>query len=448
LSAHAWLADRTKYGSENLTVSVYGLQGLGKSDFPQEIAFGEGLRLASTTVAGGAHGGSSFRAGDLLGVTTKWDVLAPLPSLNFSLRLQDQQGRTWKSADHVPLEGSAPTQNWRPGTTVEDRQGLVLPPDLPPGPYGVLLVLYDPATGVPVRVGESDRATLASIQVSPAAVAPDPASLPISTRVNKRLGDELELLGFSISPQPLLPGQNATLSLWWRANGQPTASYSLRTQAMAPDGTLAFDETQALSRVPSDTWESGQVVREYYDLAVDPATTSGEYRLQLSLAPTDGPASGATLDLGNVAIKARTREYRLPRVSHLANVSLDSSLLLRGYDVTVSQDPDRDVELTLFWQAKRRVPSSYKVFVHLVDASGRIVAQADSVPADGLASTDSWLPGEVVVDKHKLTNVSPGRYHILVGLYDPMTGARLPALDDTGGPIRENAVPLEDIEVP
>jgi hypothetical protein len=447
LASHAWLADRTKYGNENLTLSEYGLQGLPQSELLQDIAFGEKLRLASVAVAGGVQGGLKFRAGDLLGVTTTWDVLARPPSLSFSLRLIDEEGRAWQSTDYVPLEGSATTQDWQAGTTAEDRRGFVLAPDLPPGTYQLFLVLYDPTTGVPVRVGERDGAPLASVEVAPAAVAPDPASLPIPTRVNKRLGDQMELLGYSVSPQPLLPDQSATLTLWWRAVDRPITSDRFRIQATGPGGQLAFDGTYPLSRVTSDAWEPGQVVREYYNLALDPAAASGVYRLQVSAASGDSRFSAA-LDLGTVAVAARPRAYRLPRISHPLEVSLNDSLFLRGYDLEVSKAPDRDIDLILYWQASRRVPSSYKVFVHLVDDAGRTVAQADAVPDSGLAPTDSWLPGEVVVDKHTIAAPNPGHYHIVVGLYDPITGARLIALDGAGRPIQENAAQLEDVVVP
>jgi hypothetical protein len=448
LAAHAWLADRIQYGNENLTLSVYGLPTLPQRDLPQGIAFGPELRLARAVVAGGSGNGLSFRAGDLIGITTAWDVLRSPPSLNFSLRLLDADGRTWLTSDRVPLEGAAPTQTWQPGQEVEDRMGFILPPDLPPGAYDVFLMLYDPATGVPVSVGERDGATLASIEVAPAAVAPDPASLPIPGRVDKNLGDQLELLGYSITPQPLRPGQGATLSLWWRAAGRPVEPYRLRVQASGPDGQLAFDGEYELSSAPADTWEPGQVVREMYDLALDPSAGSGVYRVGLSLLTADGQPYSAGLNLGAVAVSARARTYRLPRVSHPLEASLGDSVLLRGYDLTVPQASGGDLEVTLYWQARGRVPGSYKVFVHLVDEAGRTVAQADAVPADGLAPTESWQPGEIISDKHLLGAPGPGRYRLLVGLYDPGTGERLPALDATGRPIPENAVPLGDVEAP
>jgi hypothetical protein len=309
-------------------------------------------------------------------------------------------------------------------------------------------MLYDSVTGVPVRVGERDGATLASIEVAPAAVAPDPASLQIPARVNEELGDQLELLGYSITPEPLRPGQGATLALWWRVAGRPTEGYRVQVQASGPSGQLAFDGDYPLSRTATDRWEPGEVVREYYDLALDPSAASGSYRVSLSVAAADGQQSSAPLDLGSVTVSARARTYRLPRVSHPLQVTLGDSVQLRGYDLTGPEAPGGELQLTLYWQGSRRVPGSYKVFVHLVDDTGGAVAQADAVPGEGMAPTESWLPGEVISDKHVLRAPGPGRYRLLVGLYDPVTGERLPAVDATGQPISENAIPLGDVEAP
>jgi hypothetical protein len=40
--------------------------------------------------------------------------------------------------------------------------------------------------------------------------------------------------------------------------------------------------------------------------------------------------------------------------------------------------------VTLDWQMGGETGASEKVFVHLVDSAGQIVAQSDALPADGL----------------------------------------------------------------
>jgi hypothetical protein len=74
------------------------------------------------------------------------------------------------------------------------------------------------------------------------------------------------------------------------------------------------------------------------------------------------------------------------------------------------------------------VNRSYKVFVHLMDADGNVVAQHDGVPALWTYRTWEWEPGEIVVDFHPVylpPEVSTGSYSLFVGLYDEESGMRL-----------------------
>jgi hypothetical protein len=70
--------------------------------------------------------------------------------------------------------------------------------------------------------------------------------------------------------------------------------------------------------------------------------------------------------------------------------------------------------------------------LHIRDAGGQIVAQADGYPRDGGRPTTSWSAGEVIVDMWNISipsTVPSGSYQLLVGWYDWRTGERL-ALSD------------------
>jgi hypothetical protein len=49
--------------------------------------------------------------------------------------------------DGEPGGGQQPTTTWTPGATVADHHGLLIPPDLPPGEYQVMVGLYELFTG-------------------------------------------------------------------------------------------------------------------------------------------------------------------------------------------------------------------------------------------------------------------------------------------------------------
>jgi len=123
------------------------------------------------------------RAGELLQITTRWNVAQPSPARKFSLRLQDAAGRIWAAEDYVPRDGFAPVEIWAPGQPAADQRGLFLPADLPPGDYQVTLRLYDPRRArpflLPVERAPAGRCGAGRGRRPAGSNAPDPASLGI-----------------------------------------------------------------------------------------------------------------------------------------------------------------------------------------------------------------------------------------------------------------------------
>ena len=57
------------------------------------------------------------------------------------------------------------------------------------------------------------------------------------------------------------------------------------------------------------------------------------------------------------------------------------------------------------------------------------------MPGDGAFPTTSWVEGEVLTDTYRITlpvGLAPGQYTLIVGMYDPKTGARLPVTTADG----------------
>lgn len=97
--------------------------------------------------------------------------------------------------------------------------------------------------------------------------------------------------------------------------------------------------------------------------------------------------------------------------------------------------------LLLYWQTEASLSADLIVFIHLRAADGFVRTQADGPPVRGHSSTVEWSPGEIVQDIHPLppedfTQVD----HLAVGLYDPITGKRLPAFGPAGEPLPDDAV--------
>jgi hypothetical protein len=125
-------------------------------------------------------------------------------------------------------------------------------------------------------------------------------------------------------------------------------------------------------------------------------------------------------------------------------------IVLAAYAVQpTTARPGDVVAVQLLWSAASDIPQAYKVFVHLIDDSGKPLVQRDSEPAGGSRPTTTWQPGETIIDNHGLLlppGLPSGIYRLVVGLYDPADPMqRLPVTVD--GAVEDTA-PLGTITVP
>jgi len=93
------------------------------------------------------------------------------------------------------------------------------------------------------------------------------------------------------------------------------------------------------------------------------------------------------------------------------------------------------VDLTLYWRTDAPLQTDYHVFTHVIDAEGRIVQQYDAAPADGRYPTGQWRVDTLIEDARSIrfeTPLAPGTYRVLVGLYQPADGTRLPVTSADG----------------
>ncbi len=90
--------------------------------------------------------------------------------------------------------------------------------------------------------------------------------------------------------------------------------------------------------------------------------------------------------------------------------------------------PGEVARVGLQWQSFQSLDRRYKVTVQLLDDRGQVIAQHDGEPAGGTEPTDRWQPMQPVTDNHALVaplGTPPGRYQMIVAVYDPATGQRL-----------------------
>jgi 4-amino-4-deoxy-L-arabinose transferase-like glycosyltransferase len=157
LATHGWSSAPTDHNG--IRVMLYALDRGPLVEQPLAVAFGPELVLTDAGVEGPVA-----PTGDLLRVTTRWQVEAAVPEYKFSLRLLTLEGQVVMADDYVPQNWFSPTSQWAVGA-MTDQRALLLPVDLLPGTYLVTLRLYDPATGVPVETQAGQDVLLGRVEV-------------------------------------------------------------------------------------------------------------------------------------------------------------------------------------------------------------------------------------------------------------------------------------------
>jgi uncharacterized membrane protein len=157
------------------------------------------------------------------------------------------------------------------------------------------------------------------------------------------------------------------------------------------------------------------------------------------------------------------RHFSAPQNRQSLDVSFGDQIQLLGYrarpvrcDDEWAGDTGCWVGVTLYWQARRAPLPDYTVFTHVVERDGsseigRIRAQRDVAPDAGAYPTSRWVTGEVVEDAVRIdlpADLPAGSYDLVVGLYDPLTGRRLPVLDRAGGVVDDSVVLRGIVRVP
>jgi hypothetical protein len=107
--------------------------------------------------------------------------------------------------------------------------------------------------------------------------------------------------------------------------------------------------------------------------------------------------------------------------------------------------PGQDLTIDLTWQVLQAPGRDYTVFAHLLDSQGVQVGGYDEPMTGGVYPTGLWAAGEVVTHTHTLripVGMPDGDYNLVLGVYDPGTGERLPVR------IPENAdLPSDSLQV-
>lgn len=93
----------------------------------------------------GWRNAGEFAPGTVFRPVFYWHALEPVPDdWTVFVHLVDDRGRIVAESNQRPQAGAMPTPQWTPGDWIEDPHQILLPPDLPPGRYELIVGLYLP----------------------------------------------------------------------------------------------------------------------------------------------------------------------------------------------------------------------------------------------------------------------------------------------------------------
>jgi hypothetical protein len=362
-----------------------------------------------------------------------------------SWRLQDAAGHTVVQRDAEPANGFAPTSTWRPNEIQTDHIGIVVPDFLLPGRYGLSAVIYQKNKGIACHWQKSGAAVASSLvnlgQVEVTAEAPAVRGASVvPTHPAATSGGDLRFLGYDVDPGPYRPGEVLTTRLYWQVNRGVLTDDFVQARLAGTSGEVLWSSQIPLgpSSYLTSKWQPGRTIATYVDVPIPARASTGTDQLSFQLV-APGLQTSAAPQSEAVQVVARSRTFSSPVVPHPLSDDFGGEIHLLGYalspDTQGEATPEEKLDLTLFWQDERVLNASYKVFTHLVGPDGKIYGQQDSIPDNGLAPTDSWLPGEVIADHYNLdvpSGIPPGDYQIVVGFYDATEGSRIPLASQGG----------------
>lgn len=127
-------------------------------------------------------------------------------------------------------------------------------------------------------------------------------------------------------------------------------------------------------------------------------------------------------------------------------VDFGSDISLTGFRLARSAvQRGGQLQLTLFWLARAPIAKSYTVFVHLLAPDGFNILNGDGIPRNGSRPTNSWQPGETLIDTHSIAlpaDMPVGVYRIEIGMYERDSGMRLAGQVGSGTAMDHFVLPL------
>lgn len=247
------------------------------------ITFDNGIRLVGYRV-----GQESVVPGEKLDVYLYWQALDSLDD-NYSVfvHLFGRGRESLGQVDSYPGKGNYPTGAWEPDGMICDHYRVEVAEDaLVPTAGRIEVGLYrlPGYENVPATDGQGcDIGTapdIGGVRIGPS--QPAPCQPPCVTAVV--FGDRVELMGYHLSHDALISGEQLSVTLYWRVTQVFEQDYTVFVHLVGEDGLAGQADSQPLQgEYPTSFWMLGETLKDEHLLEVYPDASPGQYRLEVGL---------------------------------------------------------------------------------------------------------------------------------------------------------------------
>jgi len=233
---------------------------------------------------------------------------------------------------------------------------------------------------------------------------------------------------------------------WWNVSDFDIFAHLIDGNAVWKTANRRFADTQILER--------GGVVESVHEFVIPHDMPAGKTYFETGLYYYSGPGSSVTVSeriaivdqegqaAGNMVTLAGVMIGEQPQPAAEPSLPLQATFqdYIRLENLRVEKNADgSQMDIVLDWRALDRPSNDYTAFVHLLDPEQALVAQYDQLLGGFDNPTHLWAPDEVVHASFPLrlpAGVELDEMTLRIGLYDPITGNRLPILSLANGQVR------------
>jgi hypothetical protein len=265
---------------------------------------------------------------------------------------------------------------------------------------------------------------------------------------------KIELVGYTSDDALRRPGESQRVTLYWRALQPMAADYvvALHLIGRGLEEVGKIDTWPGGGNAPTSQWPAGGLLADTYWLPISTTATApsqlkldlafwlgqADNKLPMTAAGNEQLDKSLALDVGRL-VPAQSAHFK---PAFVEGSRFEYGISLLGMDIGEAG------QVTLYWKTDQVIPGNYTVFLYVLDAAGTQVTQADGPPLNNDWPTSAWVPGQAFADSRHMAEsakLAPGRYTVRLGLYEPVSGARVAAFRADGSEWPDDMVVFKDV---